>query len=385
MRTRITAAAAMMAASAGIFSADAQDGTLIGLQQNVSNGPFTLVTVQTSTGQVTTLANEPGVGNITFGSNSGYNNLNNTFSFEYNTSVTGPVRLRTVNAANGQTISDIQTSSASFFPAYDYLTPLTPNLGNFTTLDTTGLATLNSASVTNGLSVGGGATVGGALSATGLSTLNGGVQTTTLSTTGAATLNSASVTNDLAVGGGATVGGALSVNGLATLSGGVQTTTVNAATSVATPSITATTGNIQTVHVGTALTVASGGTVNMGGNRIQNVAAPAVATDAATKGYVDTSVTGIASSFNSGLNQALKKIDQNSQGIAIAMAMSGVSLSPDKNAVIGGNLGFYNGNKAAAFQGAIRMDQNITLSGGLGFGLQDKAQVGGRFGLQVEF
>ena len=97
----------------------------------------------------------------------------------------------------------------------------------------------------------------------------------------------------------------------------------------------------------------------MGGNRIQNVATPTAATDAATKGYVDTSVGGIANSFNNGLNQAFKKIDRNSQGIAIAMAMSGVTLSPDRNAVIGGNFGFYNGKQAVAFQGAIRMDQDL--------------------------
>src|SRR5206468_3522631 len=145
----------------------------------------------------------------------------------------------------------------------------------------------------------------------------------------------------------------------------------------------ATTGNIETVNVGAAFNAASGSAINMGGNRIQNVAVPAAATDAATKGYVDTSISGIASSFNSGLNQAFKKIDQNSQGIAIAMAMSGLSLSANKNAVIGGNVGFYNGKRAAAFQGAIRIDQDVTLNGGIGFGFQDKSQVGGRVGFQV--
>ena len=145
--------------------------------------------------------------------------------------------------------------------------------------------------------------------------------------------------------------------------------------------ITATTANIQTVNVGSTLTVASGGTIDMGGNRVQNVGAPIAATDAATKGYVDTAVSGIST----GLNQAFKKIDQNSQGIAIAMAMSGLTLSADKRAVIGGNLGFYNGKRAVAFQAAIRMDRDVTLNGGIGFGLQDKAQLGGRVGMQVEF
>ncbi len=263
MSTRMIAAAAMLMASAGFFSANAQDGTLIGPQDSLGNAGFNLVTVQSSTGQVTILAPETGVAVVE--GNAGYDNLNNTYSFVYQPKIdnSGPIRLRTVDAATGKTLSDIQLSaSGSFPPFYDNLSPLAPNLGNFKTLSTTGLATLNSASVTNDLSVGGGATVGGALNVTGLSTLSGGVQTTTLSTTGLATLNSASVTNDLSVGGGATVGGALSVTGLSTLSGGVQTTTLNAATSVTTPLISATTGNIETVNVGTALNAASGSTIN---------------------------------------------------------------------------------------------------------------------------
>jgi len=375
------AAAAMLVASADFFSANAQDGTLIGVQiVNSAIPQFNLVTMQASTGEVTVLTPESGI-REELGGNSGYNNLNNTYSFGYGPLASNSQRLRTVDATTGKTVSDILLSSDLSSTGYVGLSPLTPNLGNFTTLSTTGLAALNSASVTNDLSVGGGATVGGALNVTGLSTLSGGVQTTTLITTGLATLNSASVTNDLSVGGGATVGGALSVTGLSTLSGGVQTTTLNAATSVTTPLISATTGNIETVNVGTALNAASGSTINMGGNRIQNVAAPSVATDAATKGYVDTAVGGI----NNGLNQAFKKIDRNSQGIAIAMAMSGVTLSPDRNAVIGGNFGFYNGKQAVAFQGAIRMDQDVTLNGGIGFGFQDRSQVGGRVGFQVEF
>src|SRR5712691_1861819 len=200
MRRRTLMAAALLA-TVGFFYTYARGGTLIGLQElgsgGFATGEFNLVTVDTSTGQATVLAPETGFVSPT--GNYSYDNLNNTYSFTYDTAVTGgtPIRLRTIDATSGLTVSDVQLSSSSF-PAYNELTALAPNLGNFTTLSTTGLATLNSASVTNDLSV----------------------------------------------------GGALNVTGLSTLSGGVQTTTVNAATSVTTPLITATTGNIEKVNDG---------------------------------------------------------------------------------------------------------------------------------------
>jgi hypothetical protein len=295
---RTIAAALTLLLNVGLVAAaNAQDSTLIGMDIPNANGPLNLVTVQTATGQLTTVGTLlPNTTNVGITSNSsGYDSLTNTFSFEYTPSFNNPIQpeqLMTVNATTGQIISNIPFGSADSQPAF-LLTPLAPNLGNFTT--------------------------------------------------------------------------------------------VNASTSVTTPVITATTGNIQTVNVGTALNVASGATVNMGGNPIQDVGAPVAPTDAATKGYVDASIGGLADTFNSGLNQAFKKIDQNSQGIAIAMAMSGLSLSSDKNAVVGGNVGFYDGKQAVAFQGAIRVTHNVTFNGGIGFGLDDNSPVGARLGFQVEF
>src|SRR5207253_5425291 len=68
------------------------------------------------------------------------------------------------------------------------------------TLHTTGLATLNSASVTNNQTIGGTLGVTGATTTHGV-TNTGDVSTGTLHTTGLATLNSASVTNNHTIGG----------------------------------------------------------------------------------------------------------------------------------------------------------------------------------------
>jgi hypothetical protein len=168
----------------------------------------------------------------------------------------------------------------------------------------------------------------------------------------------------------------------------VSATTVNATT------VTASTANLQTVNVSTAFNAAGGSTINMGGNVVHNVGTPITATDAANKGYVDSFVTGTntnlanintnIANLTNGLNQAIKQIDQNTQGIAVAMAMSGLTLSPGKTVAIGGNVGFYNGKQAAAFQAAVRLHPSVILNGAIGIGF-DSSNVGGRVGAQVEF
>jgi hypothetical protein len=182
---------------------------------------------------------------------------------------------------------------------------------------------------------------------------------------------------------------------------GVVTAPAIAATTVTATTVTATTANLQTVNVSTAFNAASGSTINMGGNVVHNVGAPVAATDAANKGYVDTFVTSANTSITNinsnltninanianltnGLNQAIRQIDQNTQGIAVAMAMSGLTLSPGKTVAIGGNVGFYNGKQAAAFQAAVRLHPSVILNGAIGIGF-DSSNVGGRVGAQVEF
>lgn len=177
---------------------------------------------------------------------------------------------------------------------------------------------------------------------------------------------------------------------------GTVTATAVSATTVTATTITATTANIQTASIQTAnvqaanvqnirvsnsVVVDSGATVDMGGNVVRNVGTPVSAADAVNKGYVDSRINNLTGS----LNQALKSIDSNTQGIAIAMAMSGMSLSPGKRVALGGNIGFYNGKQAAAFQGAIRVHENVILNGAVGVGFDSGSYVGGRVGAQVEF
>ena len=94
---------------------------------------------------------------------------------------------------------------------------------------------------------------------------------------------------------------------------------------------------------------------------------------------------GLAS--QSDLNRAFKKIDENTQGIAIAMAMGGLSLPAGKTFAVAANFGFYDDKQALAVQSALKLGETLTLNGGFGAGLNgvngfsDATKFGGRVGL----
>jgi len=123
----------------------------------------------------------------------------------------------------------------------------------------------------------------------------------------------------------------------------------------------------------------------MGGNRVQNVGTPVAATDAATKGYVDAFAGTTSEALNalSGqVNRAFKEIDENTEGIAVAIAMGGLSLPDTKAFALSANMGFYDGKQAVAAQGAIRLDKTFALTGGVGIGLEG-GELGGRAGIMA--
>lgn len=127
----------------------------------------------------------------------------------------------------------------------------------------------------------------------------------------------------------------------------------------------------------------SGGTMtgelNMGGNRITNVAAPVNATDAATKGYVDGAMNG----FDGRIAAVEKQTQRNTDGVAIAIAMGGIALPPNKDVGIGANIGFFDGSQAFATQGVFKVNDSMTFNSAIGFALGADTTVGGRMGLMA--
>lgn len=117
---------------------------------------------------------------------------------------------------------------------------------------------------------------------------------------------------------------------------------------------------------------------------MQNVGAPIDATDAATKGYVDASIGASSSALSSQISQAFKKIDENTEGIAIAMAMGGLTLPQSKTFAISANMGMYDEKQAFAVQAAMRLNETFALTGGVGVGVGlDGGKVGARVGIMA--
>jgi hypothetical protein len=166
----------------------------------------------------------------------------------------------------------------------------------------------------------------------------------------------------LSVTGNAAVGGTLGVSGASTFAG--PATFIGGAT----------------VH--NQLQVGANTRVDMGGNRAQNVALPVAGTDAANKDYVDAGLSaaysGVGDAFKK-INDAFNKIDENSEGIAVAIALGGIMVPEGKTLAIAGNVGFYDDEQAAAAQAALRLNEVLSLNAGIGVGF-DSGQVGGRVG-----
>lgn len=121
------------------------------------------------------------------------------------------------------------------------------------------------------------------------------------------------------------------------------------------------------------------GELDMGGNRITNVGDPVLATDAATKGYVDTKFQGVTSR----LTAVEEQTRRNTDGVAIAIAMGGLSLPANKDVAIGANISFFDGSQALATQGAFKVNDYMVFNTGIGFALGSDTTVGGRMGLMA--
>lgn len=199
--------------------------------------------------------------------------------------------------------------------------------------------------------------------------------------------------------------------------------------------------SINEAAIGGSLSVVSGASVNMGGNRITNVGAPTNGTDAATKAYVD-SLVGSGSSLNTtvsthttqiaalqttvsthtteiatlnttvnthttqiagldsrvtantsaitaldgrvgaletGLDRLDGRVDKAFEGAAMAMAMAAPAMPTDKNYAVSINWGDFGGKNAFAGTVQARVSEDFMIHGGIGFG--SSGTVGGRAGL----
>jgi len=81
------------------------------------------------------------------------------------------------------------------------------------------------------------------------------------------------------------------------------------------------------------------------------------------------------------LAQIDRRLDQTTNGVAMAMALAGSSLPSGKAFALALNYGTFGGMSALALSSHARIDDNVVVSGGISYGV-DQNLVGGRVGMQ---
>ena len=216
--------------------------------------------------------------------------------------------------------------------------------------------------------------------------------------------SAATGTNAIAIGVGATATGSVAMGAMASAgSGGTAlgdfTTATGANSAAVGTGATATQANAAAFGTGATTTRANqqafGTTtntytmagVNSDASRAAQGAPAYIVTSNASGDLAGRTPAELGLASQSDLNRAFKKIDENTQGIAIAMAMGGLSLPAGKTFAVAANFGFYDDKQALAVQSALKLGETLTLNGGFGAGLNgvngfsDATKFGGRVGL----
>lgn len=318
-----------------------------------------------------------------------------------NVTVNGSVLSTTITSSGGITVAPNagQTAATTTINSAGISTTSANGL-NSLTVNNSG-TTITGATTTNGLTNATGNIVnsGNYTSTSGNITLTNGNITTTNGTVSGAMLSSGSGGNLTTITGGAITstgtitGGAVTSNGLLTSTGGA--TIGGGATTIT----SANGSNSLTVNnSGTAITgqttvnnfaVTNGSTVSMGGNRVQDVATPVAATDAANKAYVDEEIA----KSTGGVNRAYvdRGLSKANEGTAIALAISQPVFLPGQTFAVRAGWGGYEDQNAFGFSmaGVIAHDvfgsgSTVSLDGGFGVG-GNYNTVAGKAGLTIGF
>jgi hypothetical protein len=259
--------------------------------------------------------------------------------------------LTTVNAFGAATTVSIGAATGTLTVANTTLAAKAITAS--TTLGVTGITTLTGALNANGgiavdtsaftvADTTGNTAIAGTLTVTGATVLNGGLTMDTDKFTVADT------TGNTGIGGTLGVTGVSTLTGLVNANGGiaVDTNAFTVADTTGNTAIAGTLGVTGTTTLGN-LTIGSTKTIDVGANKVTNVAEPTVATDAATKQYVDTiaasslhyhspvrveSPTALTATYANGTAGVGATLTNS--GTQAALVLDGITLSADDRVLI---------------------------------------------------
>ena len=126
------------------------------------------------------------------------------------------------------------------------------------------------------------------------------------------------------------------------------------------------------------MAVAPNQAIDFGGNVLHDVATPLAASDAATKGYVDSGITNLS-------NIMTNKFQHADGGIAAAMSLQSPDRTGNQTWAVSLNEGFWNGQNATGFTGIAQLANLGTweVAGKGGFAVTSKGDIGGVVGFQI--
>ncbi len=84
------------------------------------------------------------------------------------------------------------------------------------------------------------------------------------------------------------------------------------------------------------------------------------------------------------LSSAEDQIEENTEGVAMALALQTPWVPPTQSFALSGGAGAYEGEHAIALGAAFRVDPHIQVEGGVGYGLGEQT-IGGRVGMTVSW
>ena len=105
-----------------------------------------------------------------------------------------------------------------------------------------------------------------------------------------------------------------------------------------------------------------------------------ITSDAQGNLAVDRSIGESMSSLNGRVRSLGKQVEDNKEGIAMAMALNTPYVPDDKTYAVSTSIGSFEGSQALAASMGYRFDANTQFDAGITYGF-DRNQVGGRIGV----